>query len=88
MPELELDEKTAGAITALLDKVNGKRKKFKLALDDVTRVVADALASPHGLAVRPVAPPSPKLVVGAAWRRSTSRLAAIAAVCNVFAQAA
>lgn len=45
-------------------------------------------ASARGLAVRPFAPPAPSRVVGAAWRRSSSRGAAIAAVCRVIAQAA
>ena len=36
-----------------------------------------------GLAVRPFAPPPPARVIGAAWRRSTTRGAAIAAVCEV-----
>jgi LysR family transcriptional regulator, hydrogen peroxide-inducible genes activator len=44
-------------------------------------------ASAHGLAVRPFAPPSPSRVIGAAWRRSTSRGAAIAAVCDLIARA-
>jgi LysR family hydrogen peroxide-inducible transcriptional activator len=45
-------------------------------------------ASARGLVVRPFAPPVPSRVSGAAWRRSTSRAAAIAAVCNLIAQAA
>jgi LysR family hydrogen peroxide-inducible transcriptional activator len=45
-------------------------------------------ASARGLVVRPFAPPVPSRVIGAAWRRSTSRAAAIAAVCNLIAQAA
>lgn len=40
-------------------------------------------ASTRGLAVRPFSPPAPSRVIGAAWRRSTSRGAAIAAVCNI-----
>jgi LysR family hydrogen peroxide-inducible transcriptional activator len=43
-------------------------------------------ASARGLAVRPFAPPSPNRVIGAAWRRSTSRGAAIAAVCDIVAR--
>jgi LysR family hydrogen peroxide-inducible transcriptional activator len=45
-------------------------------------------ASARGLVVRPFAPPVPSPVIGAAWRRSTSRATAIAAVCNLIAQAA
>jgi len=44
-------------------------------------------ASARGLVVRPFAPPSPNRVIGAAWRRSTSRGAAIAAVCDIIARA-
>ncbi len=44
-------------------------------------------ASARGLAVRPFAPPAPNRVIGAAWRRSTSRSAAIAAVCDIVARA-
>ena len=44
--------------------------------------------SARGLVVRPFAPPVPSRVIGAAWRRSTSRAAAIAAVCGLIAQAA
>jgi LysR family hydrogen peroxide-inducible transcriptional activator len=44
-------------------------------------------ASAHGLVVRPFAPPTPHRVLGAAWRRSTSRGAAIAAVCDIVARA-
>ena len=43
-------------------------------------------ASARGVAVRPFAPPSPNRVVGAAWRRSTSRGPAIAAVCDIIAR--
>ena len=43
--------------------------------------------SARGLAVRPFAPPSPARVIGAAWRRSTTRSEAIAAVCNVIGRA-
>jgi LysR family hydrogen peroxide-inducible transcriptional activator len=45
-------------------------------------------ASARGLAVRPFAPPSPNRVIGAAWRRSSSRGKAIAAVCDVIARSA
>jgi LysR family hydrogen peroxide-inducible transcriptional activator len=45
-------------------------------------------ASARGLAVRPFAPPAPNRVIGAAWRRSTSRSEAIAAVCDLIARAA
>ena len=45
-------------------------------------------ASARGLVVRPFSPPAPSRVIGAAWRRSTSRAAAIAAVCDIIAKAA
>ncbi|MGH8196724.1 MAG: LysR substrate-binding domain-containing protein [Steroidobacteraceae bacterium] len=45
-------------------------------------------ASARGLVVRPFSPPAPNRVIGAAWRRSTSRAAAIAAVCDIVAKAA
>jgi LysR family hydrogen peroxide-inducible transcriptional activator len=44
-------------------------------------------ASARGLAVRPFAPPSPHRVIGAAWRRTSSRLDAIDAVCAIVARA-
>lgn len=44
-------------------------------------------ASARSLVVRPFAPPSPNRVIGAAWRRSTSRLPAIAAVSDIIARA-
>jgi LysR family hydrogen peroxide-inducible transcriptional activator len=44
-------------------------------------------ASARGLTVRPFAPPAPSRVVGAAWRRSTSRGEAIRAVCDIVARA-
>ncbi len=44
-------------------------------------------ASARGLTVRPFAPPSPNRVIGAAWRRSTSRLPAIVAVCDIISRA-
>jgi len=40
-------------------------------------------ASARGLIVRPFSPPAPSRVIGAAWRRSSSRTEAIAAVCNI-----
>jgi LysR family hydrogen peroxide-inducible transcriptional activator len=43
-------------------------------------------ASARGLVVRPFAPPAPNRVIGAAWRRSTSRAEAIAAVCEIIAK--
>jgi LysR family hydrogen peroxide-inducible transcriptional activator len=39
----------------------------------------------RGLAVRPFAPPTPHRMIGAAWRRSTSRGKAIDTVCGVIA---
>jgi len=44
-------------------------------------------ASARGLVMRPFSPPAPSRVIGAAWRRSTSRGAAIAAVCDLIAKA-
>jgi LysR family hydrogen peroxide-inducible transcriptional activator len=40
-------------------------------------------ASARSLVVRPFSPPAPSRVIGAAWRRSTSRGAAIAAICDI-----
>ncbi len=40
-------------------------------------------ASARGLVVRPFAPPQPTRLIGAAWRPSTSRGVAIAAICDV-----
>lgn len=42
----------------------------------------------RGLAVRPFAPPAPSRVIGAAWRRSSTRGEAIGAVCNLLSSAA
>ena len=39
------------------------------------------------LTVRPFAAPAPERVVGAAWRASTTRAAAIEAVCELLTQA-
>jgi LysR family transcriptional regulator, hydrogen peroxide-inducible genes activator len=44
-------------------------------------------AAAGGLVVRPFAPPAPSRVIGAAWRRSTSRGKAIATVCDLIARA-
>lgn len=44
-------------------------------------------ADQRALAVRPFAKPVPMRVVGAAWRKSTTRLAAIEAVCEIVMQA-
>lgn len=44
-------------------------------------------ASARGLVVRPFTPPVPSRDIGAAWRRSTSRSAAIAAVCDIISKA-
>jgi len=44
-------------------------------------------ASARGLTVRPFSPPAPSRDIGAAWRRSTSRGAAIAAVCDIISKA-
>ncbi len=45
-------------------------------------------ASARGLVVRPFSPPAPNRVIGAAWRRSTSRTEAITAVCDIISKAA
>lgn len=44
-------------------------------------------ASARGLTVRPFSPPAPSRDIGAAWRRSTSRGAAVAAVCDIISKA-
>jgi LysR family hydrogen peroxide-inducible transcriptional activator len=49
---------------------------------------AGPFASARGLAVRPFAPPTPHRMIGATWRRSTSRGEAIDAVCDIVAAAA
>lgn len=49
---------------------------------------AGPFASARGLVVRPFAPPTPRRMIGAAWRRSTSRGEAIAAVCDQLARSA
>jgi LysR family hydrogen peroxide-inducible transcriptional activator len=60
-----------------------------LGLTLLPRLAAEGpFASARGLTVRPFAPPAPSRVIGAAWRRSTSRLEAIRAVCDVIARAA
>jgi LysR family hydrogen peroxide-inducible transcriptional activator len=43
------------------------------------------VASARGLELRPFSPPAPSRMVGAAWRRSSTREAAIHAVCDVLA---
>jgi len=42
----------------------------------------------RGLVVRPFTPPAPSRLIGAAWRRSTTRGEAIAAVCDVISRTA
>ncbi len=55
-----------------------------LGLTLLPRLAAEGpFASARGLVVRPFAPPSPNRVIGAAWRRSSSRGKAIAAVCGL-----
>jgi len=44
--------------------------------------------SARGLAIRPFAPPAPSRVIGAAWRRSTTRAEAITAVCDIITRTA
>jgi len=43
-------------------------------------------AASRGLVTRPFAPPVPHRTIGAAWRRSTSRAEAVAAVCEIVAR--
>jgi LysR family hydrogen peroxide-inducible transcriptional activator len=43
-------------------------------------------APAHGLALRPFAKPAPVRQIGALWRKSSARLAAISAVCDLLAQ--
>jgi len=45
------------------------------------------VAGARGIEVRPFAPPSPSRVVGAAWRKSSTREPAIRAVCDVLTSA-
>jgi len=56
----------------------------------VTLLPGLAAAASHGdqrsLAVRPFAKPAPKRVVGAIWRKSTTRQAAIDALCDIITQ--
>jgi LysR family hydrogen peroxide-inducible transcriptional activator len=59
-----------------------------LGLTLLPRLAAEGpFASARGLVVRPFAPPSPNRVIGAAWRRSSSRGKAIAAVCDLVERA-
>ncbi len=59
-----------------------------LGLTLLPRLAAEGpFASTRSLAVRPFAAPSPNRVIGAAWRRSTSRAEAIRAVCDIVALA-
>jgi LysR family hydrogen peroxide-inducible transcriptional activator len=45
--------------------------------------VESPFGSQRGLAIRPFAKPAPTRTVGAVWRKSSTRMAAIAAVCDV-----
>jgi LysR family hydrogen peroxide-inducible transcriptional activator len=45
--------------------------------------VESPFGSQRGLAVRPFAKPAPSRTVGATWRKSTTRAAAISGVCDV-----
>jgi hypothetical protein len=47
-----LNDTIAQSIAALLEQANGERRKFRLSTKDVLSTIRDALASPHGLAVR------------------------------------
>ena len=51
----------------------------------VTLLPELAVGSPRGLTIRPFAKPTPTRIVGAVWRKSSTRTAAIAAVCDVIA---
>ena len=58
-----------------------------LGLTLLPRLAAEGpFASARGLVVRPFSPPAPNRVIGAAWRRSTSRGEAIRAVCDIVAR--
>jgi LysR family hydrogen peroxide-inducible transcriptional activator len=58
-----------------------------LGLTLLPRLAAEGpFASARGLTVRPFAPPAPNRVIGAAWRRSSSRQDAIRAVCDIIAR--
>jgi len=60
-----------------------------LGLTLLPRLAAEGpFGAARGLAVRPFAPPSPSRLIGAAWRRSTTRGEAIAAVCDVISRMA
>ena len=60
-----------------------------LGLTLLPELAADGpFAATRGLTVRPFAAPTPHRVIGAAWRRSTSRGEAIAQVCEIIARAA
>lgn len=60
-----------------------------LGLTLLPRLAAEGpFGAARGLAVRPFAPPSPSRVIGAAWRRSTTRGEAIAAVCDIISRMA
>ena len=59
-----------------------------LGLTLLPRLAAEGpFAAARGLAVRPFAPPAPSRVIGAAWRRSTTRTEAMAAVSNIIERA-
>src|SRR5689334_12760082 len=49
---LALDDAVADAIASRLAGANYERTKFTLTHEDVIRVMLDAIASPHGVAVR------------------------------------
>jgi len=54
----------------------------------IPRLAAEGpIAGAKGLEFRPFAPPSPERMVGAAWRKSSTREGAIDAVCDVISSA-
>jgi LysR family hydrogen peroxide-inducible transcriptional activator len=54
----------------------------------IPRLAAEGpIAASKGLAFRPFAPPSPERMVGAAWRKSSTREGAIEAVCEIISSA-
>ncbi len=60
-----------------------------LGLTLLPRLAAEGpFGAARGIALRPFAPPSPSRLIGAAWRRSTTRGQAIAAVCSVIERTA
>ena len=49
---IALDDTTAGALAAALERANGRRRALVLSYADVLRAILEARNSPHGIAVR------------------------------------